>query len=45
MHFLRGYAAEYAESVKIIQPKVARDELPWGFVLKTPNPERVASIF
>jgi hypothetical protein len=45
MHFLRSTAAGYAEGVEIIQPRVARNELPWVRFQKRPYPERVLAKF
>jgi hypothetical protein len=44
MHFFRGNAADYAEGVEIIQPRVARNELPWVRFQSAAYPERVASM-
>jgi hypothetical protein len=43
MHSFGSNAPVHAEGVEIIQPRVARNELPWVPVQKQPYPERVAA--
>jgi hypothetical protein len=40
----QNFAPDYAEGVETIQPRVARNELPWVRFQKRPNPERVAAM-
>ena len=41
---VRGHGRFYPIGIKITQPRVARNELPWVYDQKITNPERVESI-